>query len=154
MSIHSVAIAAMPKLSSEKQLLGIDFGHKYIGLAVGQLITKTASPLTTLKAKNKELNWKELDNVLQNWDIQAIVVGIPLNMDGSEQAITADVHDFITTLRARYNIPVYGVDERLSTVAAKADLFEQGGYKALAKEQVDMNAAKLILEHWMKQYEC
>lgn len=132
-------------------LLGFDFGLKNIGIAVGQTITGTANPVVTLKAKNGEPNWAEVEALIQKWRPDALLIGVPLNMDGTDQPITAAAKDFIKKLEDRFNIPTYSVDERLTTKAAKEIVFEEGGYKALQSGKVDQVAAKLMLEQWMQE---
>jgi len=131
-----------------KVLLAFDFGMKRIGVAVGQTITKTARPLDTLSAKSGIPNWDMVKKILKKWSPNAIIVGIPLNMDGTEQPITQNAKAFAQSLRDQFKLPVYEVDERLTTKDAKERLFEQGGYKALQDGQVDRVAAQLILQNW------
>ncbi len=138
-------------MPEESVLLGFDFGMKRIGVAVGQTITKTASPLDTLQAKDGNPDWKLINKLIEKWRITAFVVGIPLNMDGTEQTITKAAKKFANRLQGRFNMPVYFVDERLSTVEARTLVFEQGGYKALQDKQIDSIAAVIILEDWLKQ---
>jgi len=133
-------------------LLGFDFGMKSIGVAVGQTVTKAAKSLTSLKAQEGKPNWKLLAKIIDEWRPDALVVGIPLNMDGSEQPITQAVKKFAHNLQQRFNLPVYLEDERLTTVEARARLFdERGGYRALQKPAIDALSAQLILESWMAQ---
>ena len=131
-------------------LLGFDFGMKRIGVAVGQTITKTASPLDTLKAQDGIPDWNIINELIQKWRATAFVVGIPLNMDGTEQDITKAARKFANRLHGRFNMPVHFVDERLSTIEARTRIFEQGGYKALQEKQIDSIAAVIILEDWLQ----
>ncbi len=133
----------------QKILLGFDFGMKRIGVAVGQTITQSARPLVTLKAKQGVPSWELLNKLIKTWQPNALVVGIPLNMDGTEQPLTQAAQAFSAALKQRYELPVYGVDERLSTKDARERLFSQGGYKALQDGQVDSVAAQLILQNWL-----
>lgn len=134
----------MPNFS----VLGFDFGTKHIGVAVGQTVTRTANPLTALKADNGIPRWQDIDALIQEWAPQVLLVGIPLNMDGSEQLLTHQARKFANRLADRYKLPVHHIDERLTTVEAKQQLFEQGGYRALTKSQIDSYAAKIIIESW------
>ena len=137
---------------SNKTVLGFDFGMKHIGVAVGQTITRTATPLTSLKATDGIPNWDEIAKLISTWGAQALIVGIPLNMDGTEQPITAAAKKFSNRLHARYKLPVHPVDERLTTVEAKQQLFEAAGYRALDKNAIDSYSAKLILESWLRDH--
>jgi len=134
-------------------LMGFDFGMKRIGVAVGQTVTSTARALTTLKAKDGVPSWDKMDKLIKGWQPDALIVGIPLNMDGTLQPISKAALHFKDMLEARYKIPVYGMDERLSTKDARERLFEEGGFKALQNGQVDSRAAQLILQNWISQHE-
>jgi putative Holliday junction resolvase len=136
----------------QKILLGFDFGMKRIGVAVGQTITKSARPLVTLKAHQGVPQWEVLNKLIKTWQPDALVVGIPLNMDGTEQPLTQAAKIFIDALQQRYELPVHGIDERLSTKDARERLFNQGGYKALQEGQVDSVAAQLILQNWLMEH--
>ncbi len=134
-------------------LLGFDFGTKRIGIAVGQTITKTARPLHVIKATAGVPQWDVIAKLIKTWQPDALVVGIPLNMDGTEQPLTQAAKQFADSLQKRFNLPVHGMDERLSTKAAREQLFNKGGYKALQHGQVDCVAAQLILQNWLNQTE-
>ncbi|MXP56690.1 Holliday junction resolvase RuvX [Pantoea sp. Mhis] len=132
-----------------KVLLSFDFGTHSIGIAIGQKLTGTAHALTTIKAQKGIPNWNQIESVIKEWLPNYIVVGLPLNMDGSEQQLTCKVYEFANSLFKRFKIPVALQDERLSTVEAKSLLFERGGYRALKKSQVDSQAAVIILQNWL-----
>ena len=121
------------KAMGERTILGFDFGKKYIGVAVGQEITGNASPLGSIKANDGIPNWDSLGQYLSEWQPDLIVVGLPLNMDGSEQPISQRAKTFANRLNGRFKRPVELWDERLTTVDAKAELFELGGFKKLDK---------------------
>jgi len=129
-------------------LMSFDFGTKRIGVAIGQMVTKVARPLLTLPAKNGVPQWEKLAQLVKRWQPQAFVVGIPLNMDGSEQPLTHAARSFALMLHERYKLPVHEVDERLTTVDARERLFSEGGYQALQEGRVDSVAAQLILQTW------
>lgn len=131
--------------------LAFDFGTKSIGVAVGQKITGTARPLTALKAHNGNPDWALIDRLLKEWQPERVIVGLPLNMDGSDQPLTDKARTFANRLNGRFAIPVVLHDERLSTVEARADLFARGGFKALDKGSVDSASAVVILESWFEQ---
>ncbi len=129
-------------------VLAFDYGLKSIGVAVGQRLTGTASTLKALKAQDGTPNWEQIEALLKEWQPELVVVGLPLNMDGTEQPFTARVHKFINRLHGRFGVKVIAQDERLTTVDARAELFSQGGFKKLSKDAVDCYSAKLILESW------
>ena len=130
------------------QTLAFDFGLARIGVAIGQSITQTASPLDTLRAKDGVPNWQLVEQLIKQWQPQKVIVGEPFNMDGSDQLITKRARKFANQLHGRYGVQVEMVDERLSSASAREELFEYGGYKKLQKSQIDSVAAVLILESW------
>ena len=138
----------------QRTLLGFDFGKKYIGIAVGQEITGNASALSSVKANDGIPHWPNIEAFIKEWQPDMLIVGLPLNMDGTEQPLTQSAKKFGNRLFGRYGIPVEFQDERLTTVDARAQLFEQGGYRNLKKDNVDSHSAKLILESFFeRQYQ-
>ena len=135
---------------NDKILIAFDFGMKRIGVAIGQTITKTARPLDTLQAKEGLPDAIALKKIIQKWRPDALVVGIPLNMDGTDQPITQRAKQFASWLKEHYQLPVHEIDERLTTKDARERLFTEGGYKALQDGQVDRVAAQLILQNWFE----
>lgn len=132
-------------------ILAFDYGLKSIGVAVGQRLTGTASTLKALKAVDGTPDWNQIEALLKEWQPELVVVGLPLNMDGTEQPFTTRVHKFINRLHGRFGVKVVAQDERLTTVESRAELFSQGGFKKLSKDAVDCFSAKLILESWFEQ---
>ena len=132
-----------------RTVLTFDFGTKSIGVAVGQEITGTASPLEALTAKDGIPNWDTVENLFTQWQPHLAVVGLPLNMDGSEQMVTQQARKFANRLHGRFGIAVETSDERLTTADAKAMLFELGGYKKLEKKKIDSVSACIIFSTWM-----
>lgn len=133
-------------------IIGFDFGMKRIGVAVGQTVTQTARPLGVVNAKQGSPDWTSLIRFVTTWHPDAFVVGIPLNMDGTEQPLTTAARTFAESLAMRFQLPVYGMDERLTSVEAKARIFAEGGYKALKNTEIDSFAAQLILQNWLLEY--
>ena len=133
--------------------LGFDFGYKRIGVAVGQRLTCSASPLSTLDAKLGIPDWHAVQKLIAQWSPQALIVGIPTCIDDTELYTTSAARRFAKQLRKRFALPVHLVDERLSTVEARGQLFEQGGYRKLKKAAIDGIAACIILEQWLQHPE-
>ena len=123
-------------------LLGFDFGTKRIGVAVGQTLTETATPLEIIPVRNNRPDWTRIGALISQWQPQALVVGNPLNMDGSRQAISAAADAFARKLHGRYHLPVLRADERLSSVEA--------GARQQTGEHKDHVAAQVILEGWLR----
>ena len=134
-----------------RTILGFDFGKKYIGVAVGQEITGSASPLGSIKANDGIPNWDALGKYLKEWQPDIIVVGLPLNMDGSEQPLTLAARKFGNRIAGRFGVKVAFQDERLTTADAKEQLFARGGYKNLKKDNIDAESARLIIESFFEQ---
>ena len=137
--------------SKIKTALCFDYGTKSIGLAVGQTVTKQASPLAAVKAKDGTPEWRAIEMLIQEWQPDLLVVGLPLNMDGSDQPFTARTRKFANRLHGRFGLPIVLQDERLTTASAREDLFAAGGYRNLEKGKVDSEAAKQILEMWLAE---
>ena len=129
-------------------ILGFDYGTENIGVAVGQTLTCTASPLTTLEAVGSTPDWTAIDRLINEWRPVALVIGIPRNMDGTDSEMTHRASRFLRQLRARHRLPTYGVDERLTTFDAEQRLAEAGLPRDKARGEIDRVAAQLILETW------
>jgi len=129
-------------------LLAFDFGTKSIGVAIGQQITGSARPLNAIKARDGIPDWQLIERLLKEWQPDFVVVGLPLNMDGTEQPLTDRARKFSQRLHGRFGVRVELHDERLSTVEARAELFAHGGFRALNKGSVDSLSAVIILESW------
>lgn len=136
---------------SAQVLLGFDFGTRRIGVAVGQQLTATAAPLVTLKNRDGAPDWEAIGRLLEEWQPTALVVGLPLNMDGSEQEMTRLARRFGNRLAGRYNLPVYPVDERLTSLEAEQRLTDSG-VRTHNKGDVDRLAAQSILQTWLDQH--
>ena len=135
---------------SSQTVLGFDYGTKSIGIAIGQSLTGSANPLQSIKAIDGIPKWEEIGLLIEEWRPDLVVVGLPLNMDGTEQEITQRAKKFANRINGRFGVKVTTQDERLTTADAKARLFEMGGYKALTKGQVDAMSAVLIIESYFE----
>ena len=133
--------------------LGFDYGTKRIGVAVGQSLTATATPLTTISHVHGQPGWEPIARLIDEWQPDVLVVGMPLNMDGTEHAMTVAARNFAEQLRARYRLPVHLIDERLSSVEAEHAVASAGRRVKLhskgAKEEIDKIAAQIILQSWL-----
>jgi len=130
------------------QALAFDFGTTRIGIAVGQTLTGTATAIAPIGAHDGIPDWDLLDRVIQEWNPDALVVGIPLNMDGSISDMARRARKFANRLHERYRLPSFLMDERLSTREAKQIHRAAGGGSNYKKESVDGIAAQLILASW------
>ena len=130
------------KSASPATLLCFDFGTKRIGVAVGQTLTDTATPLEIIQVHNNRPDWERIGALVAEWQPQALVVGNPLNIDGSRHPISARADAFARKLHGRYHLPVRRADERLSTVEART--------RQRTGDAVDHVAAQVILESWLQ----
>ena len=133
-------------------VLAFDFGLNSIGVAVGNEFTMSATPLTAIKARDGIPNSDMIDAVFKEWQPAYIVVGYPLNMDGTKEDLTFRARKFGNRLADKFKIKVYFKDERLTTVDAKERIFSQYGFKGLvSKSKVDCVSAALILEAFFEE---
>ena len=151
MSLPRSSTPAAPRVPADRPegpVLGFDYGTSRIGVAVGQTLTGTASPLTTLDAHGRDPDWAAIDRLVEEWRPVALIIGIPRNMDGTDSEMTALASRFLRQLRARHRLPTFGVDERLTTFDAEQRLAEAGLPRDRARGEIDRVAAQLILETW------
>jgi len=130
-------------------VLGFDYGRSRIGVAVGQSVTGIASPLETIKADQGKPDWQAVQRLLDTWQPNLFVVGMPKNMDGTEHQLTATITRFGNQLHGRYGLPVHYVDERLSSREAERSITP--GRAKKDKGVIDRVAAQLILQTWLDQ---
>lgn len=138
-------------MSAPRLLLGFDYGSKQIGVAVGQAITGQARELCVLKAQNGVPDWSQIEKLIKEWQPDALVVGLPLNMDGTPSEMSARAEKFARRLGGRFNLPVFTHDERLTTYEAKGQRLAQGQRGGYRERPVDALAAALLLEGWLEQ---
>jgi putative Holliday junction resolvase len=132
-----------------RTVLGFDFGLKRIGLATGQTITGTASPLTTLQAVNQQPDWESIETQIRQWKPDALIVGIPYTPDGGESDITRAARNFSRKLGQRFSLPVYTIDESLSSHAAEEQLRQNIKISKHNKHEIDKMAAAIIVQSWL-----
>lgn len=135
-------------------VLAFDFGLRHIGVATGNTTTRTASAAKPLNAKDGIPDPNALDKLVKDWMPSVFVVGLPLNMDGTEQEMTFKARKFGNRLKEKYKKDVFFVDERLTSASAKEEIFERGGLKALKKDKgtIDSLSAVNILEQYFNEH--
>jgi putative Holliday junction resolvase len=129
--------------------MGFDFGLKRIGLATGQTITGTASPLITLQACKQKPDWENIEVHIRQWKPDALIVGIPYLLDGGESDITRAARNFCKQLERRFGLPVYTVDESLSSFDAQQQLTQDMKIAKHNKHEIDKMAAAIIVQSWL-----
>ncbi len=131
----------------KKAILGIDYGSKRMGLAVSDLSCTIATSYQILYRKDLERDLLELKTIIDKKEIGAIVMGLPLQMNGLEGEITAEVHRFAEVLEGRFNLPLLLWDERLSSSAVESFLIKEVDLSRKKRAKVlDASAAAYILQ--------
>ena len=134
---------------SIQQVLGFDYGEQRIGVATGQTITASASPLTTLNTINNKPDWASIEKLIQQWKPDALIVGLPFYLDGSISEMTERAEKFSRQLHGRFHLPVYTHNEALSSF--EAEQFLQDKKKQHNKQDIDKIAAAIIVQSWLEQ---
>lgn len=106
--------------TATRTYLAFDFGLRAIGVATAQALTGTSTPLGIVNAKAGVPDWEQIASLLEEWRPDALIVGLPLNMDGSESDMSARARKFAARLEGRFSLPVHMADERLSSREATA----------------------------------
>ena len=132
-------------------VMGFDYGLRRIGVAIGQTVTGTASPLTPLVAKAGIPDWRVIGSLLSEWQPRLVVVGEPLHMDGSVSDMTLRARKFAQRIHGRFGTKVVMADERLSSFEAKGRVMERCGPQDFGEFAVDSLAALLIVEQWLRE---
>lgn len=129
------------------RILAFDYGTRHIGVAVGQTVTRTASPLPALPARDGVPRWESIAALIEEWQPQQLLVGLPLNMDGSASEMSQRAEKFARRLHGRFGLPVATRDERLSSFEARGELLARGE-RNFRQAGVDSLSACVILEGW------
>ena len=135
----------MPEMQS---IMSFDFGTQKMGMAVGQAMIESATPLALFPMKDGIPNWDELLKIVKQHQPNLFLVGLPLNMDDSESELSARARKFARRLRHQTNIETWMIDERLTTREARESL-EHYQSKGQAKRlSADSLAAAILIENW------
>lgn len=129
------------------RLLTFDYGLKRTGVAVGQTLTGTATPLATLAMDNGQPDWAEVATLIDRWQPDGLLVGLPLNMDGTPSDMTRRADKFRKRLHGRFGLPALGWDERLTTRELKREAHARG-ITDFGAHALDSEAAMLIFQSW------
>lgn len=136
-------------------LIGFDFGPRKIGVAVGQTVTGSATPLTTLRSRGERPDWPAIEALIREWRPSAAVIGLPYKMDDTEFDWAPLVHRFARQIEGRFGLPVHLVDERFSSCDARSQLDTRPAARlqpgSPPHHAVDALAAALILETWLSE---
>lgn len=137
--------------SKPEYAIAFDYGERWLGVAVGQNLTGSATAISPLRCKDGQPQWPEVEKLLKQWQPSCAVVGLPLNMDGSESELSRRAEKFGRRLHGRFGIAVHYGDERLSSFEAKGEILEQQHSHAFKDQDVDSLAAVIILESWFRE---
>lgn len=129
-----------------RRIMGLDVGDKTVGLSLSDLGWMIASPLETIQRKNVAKDMDQLQKIIQQFDVAALVVGLPLNMNGTEGPQAQKTRDFVAHVLKRLDIPVLFWDERLSTQAVNRSMLEGDLSRKKRDKRVDQLAATFILQ--------
>lgn len=135
--------------AKNRTVLAFDFGLKNIGVAYGNCTLATTRPLAVLSANEGVPRWFEIQQLIEEWSPSCLVVGEPLNMDGSPSELSRRAEKFGRRLHGRFGLPVDMCDERLSSFEAKQAQRERGHTGDYGKHPIDAYAAELILQTWL-----
>ena len=146
MSCHNNFIEFVSLLPRFKSLIGLDLGTKTIGIAVSDTLCSVATPRETIKRKKFGLDCDALDIIFNSTDTGGIILGLPMNMDGSEGPRCQATRAFARNLSLRCPIPIAFWDERLSSIAAERAMLEADMSRAKRADNIDHVAASFILQ--------
>ncbi|MDH5610932.1 MAG: Holliday junction resolvase RuvX [Gammaproteobacteria bacterium] len=132
-------------------VIGFDYGLKRIGIATGQTITNSATPITTLNQINGSPDWPALEQLINQWKPQALIVGMPYYLDGKENDMTKSVEAFCLELEQRFTLPVFKINEALSSYEAETMLKKNTKIGKHNKHEIDKMAAAIIVQNWLNQ---
>jgi putative Holliday junction resolvase len=130
--------------------MAFDFGLRQIGVAVGNCLLATTQPLDILRAREGQPDWTAVEKLIAEWQPDLLLVGDPLNMDGSDSQLGERARKFARRLHGRLGLQIVMVDERLSSFEAKQISREQGHRGDYHRQPVDSFAAELLLQSWLR----
>lgn len=142
-------------VSPVKTVMGLDFGISKMGIALGNTLTQTATPLMQFKMDNGKPNWDDLLKLVEEWQVATIVIGLPLNMDGTESELGNRAKKFARRLNhqlemAKIPCPIVLADERLTSREAKNLAWEYGLIKK-ETDPIDSIASAIMLGSWLRE---
>jgi putative pre-16S rRNA nuclease len=135
-----------PLLSREARLLGLDVGTKTIGMALSDVTRSVATPYHTVRRTKFTADANSIEAAIEEHHVGAVVIGLPLNLDGSEGPRAQSTRAFARNLSARIAVPILFWDERLSTAAVERHLIDADASRKRRAEVVDRMAAAYILQ--------
>lgn len=135
------------------RIMGLDFGHKRIGIAITDELGKTAFPKDVISGKDDSEKIEKIRNLAEENNIKEIVVGLPLNMDGTEGEKAKETRQFIARLKRKITIPIMTFDERLSSLQVERFLIDADVSRKKRKGVIDKLSAQIILQSYLDSKE-
>ncbi len=141
-------------MSDFRTALAFDYGRKRIGVATGQKLAATTAPLTTVQVINNKPDWVHIERLINGWQPDILIIGLPMNMDGTEHEMSKAARRFSNQLHGRFRLPIELIDERLTSIEAEEIITEarrSGRIKrSKSKTSIDQIAAEIILKNWLE----
>lgn len=141
----------MPETLAPQTLLAFDFGSRNIGVAVGQALITSSNPAGVVRAHNGTPDWSRIDALIREWQPNVLLVGLPLNMDGTDSPMSERARAFAKQLQARSKLTVEMIDERLTSFAAKQARKDTERSTDYNRDPVDAEAACILLHDYYNQ---
>lgn len=144
-----------PKEKSIRSLLAFDFGKRRVGVGLGIPETSTATPLATIAYRHQDTLWIEIQTLIDAWNPQLLLVGMPIRDDGKSASLEKPIKRFAATLKKRYDLPIEFINEQLTSFEAVDRLKQQrqqGRKKKVHKMEIDRQAAAILIENWLSTY--
>ena len=132
-------------------VLGIDYGLKNVGFAIGEQITNNCSTYFSKKFKNRKELIEEIKNLITEWDIKTVVIGLPFNLDNSESEMSLEIRNFSKKLEKDINIKINFVDEKLTTYEARQIMKDLNKNEKEIRKNNHGLAAKLIVDSFLRE---
>ncbi len=146
-------VAFIEGLSPRARLMGVDLGTKTVGLALSDVERRIATPLETIKRVKFTPDAERIKALVERYEVGGLVVGLPLNMDGTEGPRSQATRAFVRNLKPILPLPILFWDERLSTVVVTRTLLDADASRAKRADAVDKMAAAYILQGALDRYE-
>jgi putative pre-16S rRNA nuclease len=151
MPSRAMSSQTSPAFIPNGTLLAFDFGTKRIGVAVGNTILRRANPLTTINVEKTDHRFAAIAALIKEWQPGALIVGLPFNEDGTPHELTALCRRFANRLKGRFDLPTILLDERYTSLAASAQLNEEGIHGMKQRTLIDQYAAQQILQAYFDE---
>lgn len=155
-------LESFPQQKKQLSALAFDYGTQRIGVAYGQTLTGTAQAVAVIRARDGVPNWSDVAALIERWQPDVFVVGLPYNLDGSESPLLLRAVKFGHRLNGRFHKTSFGFDERLSSIEAAQRLVDEAQWQTTeglsskrsrgAKDSIDDVAAQIILENWLSEF--